>query len=203
MSAIPFLVGAVVGITSALLTILLTPSLQHYFWTRQRHAERQLAAIDEANNLAAEVQFLLLSGEDIAPRAEKLSILLARIAANVNALFSKEGSEAFEVLNKAIGVATLQLSPGKTLAQRNELSELLIKAQNHALKTLYQEMDIPAPPLKQWMRDHVWQPVRGQVWDRPQRSLRQWLVTGTTRLRQSQERARRRRLGNDRPPGDV
>jgi hypothetical protein len=49
MSAIPFLVGVVVGITSALLTILLTPSLQHYFWTKQRQAERQFALLDGLN----------------------------------------------------------------------------------------------------------------------------------------------------------
>jgi hypothetical protein len=160
------------GVISAVITLTLGQPLQHYFWTRQRQAERQLAVIDEANSLAAEVHFLLLSGEDITPRAEKLFVLLGRTAANVHTLFSKEGYEAFEVLNKTIGVATLQVSPERTPEQRNELSGLLIRAQNHALEILYREMGIPAPSFGQWMREYAWQPLRGQVWDHPRRYWR-------------------------------
>jgi hypothetical protein len=49
------LIAPLIGIASALLTILLTPTLQHYFWRRQKCAERQLAIIDEVRTLTAEL----------------------------------------------------------------------------------------------------------------------------------------------------
>lgn len=52
------LISGLIGIGSALLTILLTPQLQHYFWKRQHRAEIRLATANQLNDLAA--QFLVL-----------------------------------------------------------------------------------------------------------------------------------------------
>ncbi len=51
------LISGLVGVGSALITIFLTPRLQHYFWKRQRRAEIHLIAANQLNDLAA--QFLV------------------------------------------------------------------------------------------------------------------------------------------------
>jgi hypothetical protein len=68
------LLAAMVGVVSALLTIFLTPRLQHYFWTRQRTAERQLAVIEEMNKLVAEMRWVLSNQEGNRNRLERLFI---------------------------------------------------------------------------------------------------------------------------------
>src|SRR5215831_20005642 len=42
---------ALVAVSSSLLTIFLTPRLQHHFWKRQRTDELRLGAINEYNRL--------------------------------------------------------------------------------------------------------------------------------------------------------
>ncbi len=48
------MIGAVAGVLGAILTIFLTPALQHYLWKSQRREDLRLAAINEANRLSAE-----------------------------------------------------------------------------------------------------------------------------------------------------
>jgi hypothetical protein len=176
------------GVISAIVTLCLGQPLQYYFWTKQRQAERQLAAIDEANRLASEVGSLLITGEDIVPRLEKLYIGLGTTTANLATLFPK-ASDTITTLNEKIAAA-IQSSPGMTREQRNERAGHLAAVQQSALKALYQEMEIPAPPFGQWMRAHVWQPLRGQVWDRPRGY---WLESGWPALQRWSAQARTRR----------
>ena len=49
------IISAGSAIVGSLLTIFLTPRTQHYFWTRQKLAERRLAVADEINRLASEL----------------------------------------------------------------------------------------------------------------------------------------------------
>jgi hypothetical protein len=57
--------ATMIGIGSAVLTMVLTPTLQHYFWTRQRYTERRFAAIEALNTLAAEVCVALEALEEM------------------------------------------------------------------------------------------------------------------------------------------
>ena len=50
----PIVIGAVAGVLGAILTIFLTPALQHYLWKSQRREELRFAAINEANRSSAE-----------------------------------------------------------------------------------------------------------------------------------------------------
>jgi hypothetical protein len=189
---ITFLAALCGGIISAVITLTLGQPLQHYFWTRQRQAERQLVAIDEANRLAAEVGSLLITGEDIVPRTENLYIGLGTTTANVATLFPEAGHNAMTMLNESIAAA-IRLSPGMTREQRDELAVHLADVQNNAIKALYHEMGIPAPPPGQWIREYAWQPLRAQLWNRPQRlwhengrpMLQRWRAQIRTKARRS------------------
>jgi hypothetical protein len=55
------------GLVSAVITLVLGQPLQHYFWTRQRYAERPFAVIEKLNTLAAEVYVFLSTGVDAGP----------------------------------------------------------------------------------------------------------------------------------------
>lgn len=47
------LVSAGSAVVGSFLTIILTPRVQHYFWTKQKLAERRLAVADEINELTS------------------------------------------------------------------------------------------------------------------------------------------------------
>ena len=83
------LIAPLIGIGSALLTMVLTPTLQHYFWTRQRYAERQFAAIETLNTLTAEVCAALEALEEIdGDQRKSFSIRTFRISMDLQWLFS-------------------------------------------------------------------------------------------------------------------
>ncbi len=52
MASVP--IPAVSAVLATLLTIFLTPRLQHHFWKYQRRAELRLSVISEINKLLAE-----------------------------------------------------------------------------------------------------------------------------------------------------
>jgi hypothetical protein len=56
-------VPALIGVLATLLTIFLTPSLQHYFWRLQRRAELRLATINEVVRVTSEFTAKYLSRE--------------------------------------------------------------------------------------------------------------------------------------------
>jgi hypothetical protein len=190
MSAIPFLVGAVVGITSALLTILITPSLQHYFWTRQRHAERQLAVIDEVNTLSAEARGFLLHpellhhAERIADRQLQLYNMLLKAHVNVKGLFSESVFNEFVSLDHVIRGAISQAETAD-FETRHRIDKQLLFTHYLGHIAMYRDMGIPAPPFGQWLRVQWWDPLLRGWRERWWPTLQQWMVTGTTRLSQS------------------
>ena len=91
------IIAAFVGIVSALLTNFLVPNLQHYFWKRQRQADRQLTVIDEVTKLGSEFVFLLQRAKgsqiDFSDREEHLHIALITTFVATQALFSIAGVE--------------------------------------------------------------------------------------------------------------
>jgi hypothetical protein len=135
--AIPFLVGAVVGITSALLTILLTPILQHYFWTRQRYTERQFAAIDALNTLAAEVCVALEALEETdGDQRKSFSIRAFRIHMDILGLFSwRARSRCAPFMNKLFELSSLSELGDR--ATRTQLAQQVFDAHMNVARVLY------------------------------------------------------------------
>jgi hypothetical protein len=189
------LIAAFVGITSALLTIFLTPHLQHYFWRRQRHAEQQLVAIGEVNKLVAEILFLLKQGSNMTDRQERLLTALRATVATVSALFSPSAFQTLQEFN--LRVAKVMQSQ-----QREQMEGQLTNDHFFVITVLYKDMGIPPPSLRRWIQEQAWQPLETWVWSRPRRywwescwpTFQQWQAQARTRI------GRSRRHGT---PGDV
>jgi hypothetical protein len=208
MSAIPFLVGAIVGIMSALLTIFITPSLQHYFWRRQRHAERQMTIIDEVSTLAAEARELLLHpellhhAEDLNDKQRQLYGMLLKAQVNVKALFSGPVFKEFISLDHTIREAISQADTAD-FDTRHLIDKHLLFTHSLSLNAMYRDLGIPTPPFGQWLRAQGWDPLLRGWRERWWPAVHQRVATGTTRLRQSRERRKRRRSGMRQPPSDI
>jgi hypothetical protein len=162
------LIAAFVGITSALLTIFLTPNLQHYFWMRQRQTERQLSLIDELNKVVARLVDLCSTDYDTAaaerrpplfdpdePALLELSVLRVQVVV----LFSGPAIEAVEELVRRL-VALGNSVPDTPLQQvANSIAQARVKA----LRALYQEIGIPTPSLGNFLRGHLTPPLQ-RLW---------------------------------------
>jgi hypothetical protein len=118
---------ALVSVGSTLLTLLVTPWLQHHFWKYQRRAELRLAAINEFNRLVNDPISRNLFRQP-PPQAEWFSEL-NRACATIKALFSVEASAAAEKIDKF-------LKPGIGLQD----AEDFVAARDAALYALYCEV---------------------------------------------------------------
>lgn len=158
------------GVISALVTLVLGQPLQHYFWRWQRHAERQLAVIEEVTRITAEVNFLLQAPrelmsdrEDLRCRYERLYLALEATAAQVKVLFSGAGIETFQALEEALRAGLYQLGEEWPLEQRRPVVGQLLAYRLATLTFLYREMGIPPRPPWLWFREHVWLPLRARM----------------------------------------
>jgi hypothetical protein len=194
------------GVISAVVTLVLGQPLQHYFWRRQRYVERQFAMIEELNAIVAAVDTQLVTEPLSREVQQSLYQRMVTLTANIRPLFSPPAVEPCQALRRAIR--------GLRAVDPNIRAEIRLHIQEvhqDAIRALYQDMGIPPTPPGQWIREHAWQPLRTQVWERPQQywdttcwpTLQRWGATSTTRLRQSRERRRRRRSGIHRTIGDV
>jgi hypothetical protein len=203
-------IAPLIGIVSALLTMLLTPTLQHYFWRRQRYVERQFAMIEELNTLIAALEPRLaglVSG--VMGREERQTYQeMVGLLANIRALFSPLAFERCQVLHQAIRAGWNATDPELRGQMRQHIQEI----HQDALRAMYQDMGIPPTPPGQWIREHAWQPLtrwggqewrwmqehawqplRMQVWERPQQywcttcwpTLQRWGAQARTRIRRS------------------
>jgi hypothetical protein len=101
----PVLMAALIGFGSAVLAIVLTPALQHYFWRRQRHAELSLAAIDRCTKLIVALSFQLPEIRRSRKRTEADTDLLRRwdaMGLEIRSLFSMRAQRKFRNLNQLI-----------------------------------------------------------------------------------------------------
>jgi hypothetical protein len=116
--------------------IFITPPLQHYFWKRQRHAELQLKAADELNDIAA--TFYTIHSTSVAYKLEQpfLTHILS-VRGKVKALFSDEASKRFEAMHTLIA-ATGSESRGLGAAGKVGAYEIIERAAE-AVQTLYRE----------------------------------------------------------------
>jgi hypothetical protein len=191
---ITFLAALCGGLVSAAITLFLGQPLQHYFWTRQRHAERQLVLIDEVRQLGAELQFLVWHNpEEIGARHERLKTAFLKAATNVESLFSRAASDTFLDMSGAMEAVMDLRKKAISPQQRSELNRQLMGAFVDTVAALYRDIGIPAPTLDQWFHAQVWQPLRTRVWDHPRRywyergrpGLQQWAAQVRTRSRRS------------------
>jgi hypothetical protein len=128
-SITPALIGVIVGIISTLLTIFLTPHIQHYFWVYQRLSDIRLAVIKELNNLAAEFLNNYLNDPKYRPTDQFFKSFMV-VTANIKALFSQKAFDCFKEFEVIIGPG---LGPSKGSI------EAFIRARDTALRALYDE----------------------------------------------------------------
>lgn len=100
------LISAVSAISATLITIFLTPKLQHYFWKHQRRAELRLDVINEVNKLTADfIEGYIeaeMDGRGFKPSVDFFKSFQAA-AAKVKALFSERTFQAFKSMEVMIG----------------------------------------------------------------------------------------------------
>jgi hypothetical protein len=127
MSAI---ISVLIGVSSTLLTIFLTPRLQHYFWGYQRMGELRLAALREVNNLAAEFLFNYIKDSNYHP-TDQFFMSWMITTTSIKALFSQTAFDRFKELDNMIGPGLGPTGKGST--------EAFIKARDAGLRALYDE----------------------------------------------------------------
>ena len=144
------LMAPLIGIGSALLTMVLTPTLQHYFWIRQRYTERQFAAIEALNTLAAEVCAALHAVEEMdGEQRQGFATRIVRTQMDVQGLFSPRASHrCAPFMNRLFEVC--DPAARGDCATRTQLSQWVFEAHHHALSVLYGDMG--SPPRAPWER---------------------------------------------------
>jgi hypothetical protein len=130
------IVPALIGVLATLLTIFLTPPLQHYFWMRKQWGELRLKTVDEINALLSEY---ITKHIDADNRGERYDPPVAffqslRVAdVKLRVLFSEE---TYGVYKQAeVMVAHGGLGPGGTI-------EGFAAAQEAALRAMYAELGL-------------------------------------------------------------
>jgi len=125
------LTNFLVGIAGSLITLVLSPFIQNFFWHYQRRSEIQLKAIDQLNALASEFM-----NKHIRSPASQLDDQffqsLSIVDAQISALFSSEAYEQFKKLEVMIG-------PGMGGHAVHEF----VDARDGALRALYGEVMRP------------------------------------------------------------
>ena len=99
---IPSIVGIIVGVVSTLVTIFLTPRLQHHFWGKQRLSEIRLDAIKDVNSLLADFLTHYIGDPKFQPSNHFFTSFMAA-SANIEALFSRKAFGVFKELEVMIG----------------------------------------------------------------------------------------------------
>jgi len=128
---------ALVAVGSTLLTIFLTPRLQHHFWKYQRRDELRLEAINAFNRLTNEFLAGELFGRPLRDREDRevWFTALNMASARVEVLFSDEASLGIKAVDDMV-------RPGLRL--QGERAEDFVRKRDAALHTLYREV-IPLP----------------------------------------------------------
>jgi hypothetical protein len=125
-----YIISGLIGVVSALITIILTPRLQHYFWGYQRMSELRLATLKDLNRLAAE--YLKNCTQDTNYRPTEVFFKeLTITTADIKVLFSNKAFDLFKKFEEMIG-------PGLGPNGRGTF-QALIETRDAALRALYDE----------------------------------------------------------------
>lgn len=125
-----FITPALIGILSTLLTLLLTPRIQHYFWGYQRLSEMRLDVLKEMNNLAAEFLNNSIKDPQYRPTDQFFKALMIT-SANIKILYSETAFNCFKKFEDMIGPNLGQSGNGSI--------EAFIRVRDAALRALYNE----------------------------------------------------------------
>jgi hypothetical protein len=126
---------ALVAVGSTLLTILLTPRLQHHFWKLQRRDELRLAAINEYNRLTNAYVAACLAQTDPGRPVEEWLRDLNTARATIRVFFSADANRAAEGIDKMIKPYAWWQRPDK-----RKLLDEFAEMCHAALTALYSEV---------------------------------------------------------------
>jgi hypothetical protein len=142
MILVQIITAVITGVLAAIVTVYLTPKVQHYFWKAQRLADLQFATVTEVNRLMAQYLAGHIARDTGADPSWKppreFFVALHAAAAQVKVLFSDKAWTAFkgvEVLLTATG--------GLGHAGDSKTDQDFIEAHNKAMHTFYEEIGLP------------------------------------------------------------
>lgn len=138
--------SAIIGFGSAILAIILTPALQHYFWRTQRHAEICLALIEEAAELVAEfgVRLPEILRSKAMTEADRLIFLRwDKAVLKIRTLFSPKVTERIANLHGQISTYASHMASGGGF----RISDFL-EARLEAFDALYEDIGLTGKQLQ-------------------------------------------------------
>jgi hypothetical protein len=128
-------VSAGSAVVATLITIVLTPRLQHVYWTHQRRSEARVAAIRSINQLMAEFITNHIDatskGQIHVPTIQFFQAFQVG-AADVKALFPEDVFEVFKELEVMVGPHLGPKTKGNTVQD-------FIEARGRALQAMYKK----------------------------------------------------------------
>jgi hypothetical protein len=135
---IAIVAGFISGIASTLLTIFLSPRLQHHFWKLQRADELRLAAISDYNRLTQEYLAACVAHPEIDRPVEEWLRDLNVAASTIRVLFSDAVYQSARAISERIRPYSewVPLPRQERLRRANELSDLC----HGTLGALYREL---------------------------------------------------------------
>ncbi|MGH2452863.1 MAG: hypothetical protein ACREJL_00970 [Candidatus Methylomirabilales bacterium] len=143
-SLVTVVVGGLVGVLATIITIFLTPRLQHYFWQRQRLAEVRFEVVDKLNWLMAEFISDYIAherrSERYSPRPEFFKEFQVTTTF-IKSLFSAKSWEAFKAMEVKISPWLGGAGPGAPAGTVEEF----IQARDRAFRALYREIGLDLP----------------------------------------------------------
>lgn len=128
------LTSILIGVASTLITLFLSPRLQHYFWGHQRISELRLRVLERLNSLAAEFLYNYLKNSDFQPDDQFYRSLMI-LTADIKILFSQQAFDRFKELEVMIGPNLGPTGKGSIGA--------FIDARDAALRAIYAEAVSP------------------------------------------------------------
>jgi hypothetical protein len=153
------MMSAVIGFGSALLAIVLTPMLQHYFWLTQRRAELCLAHIEDCAELVAEFAYRLpeiLRSKNLTDEDRDLFLRWNRLSVEIHALFSEQTVKRFDKLDEIIDGCTGHY-PSDPFKRED-----FLQAPFTAITALYEETGLTGNRSSAWWQ--LWRKLRSAAW---------------------------------------
>ena len=140
-----------VGITSALITVFLTPRLQHFFWVRQKRFDLRAKNLESLHALSAKIFDYLgpdwatgeLTGADSQDRDTKLEDTLARewhtVADQTRFLFSKEADQQLAQFNNRLSRVLFRRLPDPP-ERAYDIWDKFVRSRESLFVLLYKEL---------------------------------------------------------------
>jgi hypothetical protein len=140
-----------IGITSSLITVLLTPRLQHLFWVRQKKFDLRAKNLENLHALSAKMFEYLgpdratgeLTGADSQDRDTKLEDALARewytVADQTRFLFSKEACHQLAQFNSKLSRVLFRRLPDPP-EKAYDLWDEFVRARDLSFEALYKDL---------------------------------------------------------------